>query len=69
MRMVHRHSARIEPGSGGGGREDKEVYLRNNFCLQPRLVLYQSLKTNLLLVLWILGEFVADCKEECGGEY
>lgn len=69
MRMVHRHSARIEPGSGGGGREDKEVYRGNHVHLRPRPVLYQSLKTNLLLVLWILGEFVADCKKEFGGEY
>lgn len=69
MRMVHRHSARIGPGSGEGGREDKEVYWGNHVRLQPRPVLYQSLKTNLLLVLWILGEFVANCKKEFGGEY
>ena len=68
MRTVHRHSARIDL-AGGGGREDKEVYRGNHVHLQPRPVLYQSLKTNLLLVLWILGEFVADCKKEFGGEY
>lgn len=45
---------------GGGG---------DNFCLQPRPVLYQSFKTYLLLVLWIWGEFVVCCKKDFGGEY
>lgn len=51
------------------GAEKKKVYWGNTVRLQPRPVLYQSLKANLLLVLWILGEFVADCKNEFGGEY